>query len=62
MILRAQEQNKEVQRAYKTESELRDPMRLPAALNPATSLDNIVGRCPKGICRMWYVNFLYIYH
>lgn len=60
--MRAQEQKREVQRACKTERELRDPMRLLAAVNLATSLDNIVGRCPKGICRMWFVNFLYIYH
>lgn len=62
MILRAQEQNRDVQRAYRIEREVRDPMRFLVAVNPDTCLDNIVGRCPKGICRMQFVNLLYIYH
>lgn len=62
MILRAQEQNREMQRACRTKRELRDPMGLLAAVDPATSQGNIVGRYPKGICRMWFVSFLYIYH
>lgn len=37
-------------------------MRLLAAVNPASSLDNLAARQPKRICRMWFVNFLYIYH
>lgn len=62
MILRAQEQNREVQRTSRTKRELGDPMRFLAAVNPASSLDNIVGRHPKTISRIWFANFLYIYH
>lgn len=42
MILRAQEENRDVQRAYRIETEVRDPMRFLAAINPDC------GKMPKG--------------